>query len=376
MLVPALAKRSASRPFETVLLERRTLRPGDVRIEIVAAGICHSDLHHAFNDRGTTTYPIVPGHEIAGIVAEIGAEVTTVAIGDRVGVGCTVDSCKECDACLAGMQNYCFAGNVLTYNARGYDGQITYGGYSRSIIVDQNYVLHVPDALPLENAAPMMCAGITLYSPLKHWKAGPNSRVGIIGMGGLGHLGVQLAAALGAHTTVFNLSPEGRDDAIRFGAAEYRVVSDADAFAPERGRFDLLISTVPATFDVNQYLDLLTLDGTFVNLGVPNDPLSIVPHSLLRSRRSISGSLSGGIPETQEMLGFCAEHDVRAEVEVISASDIEHAYSRVGRGDVKYRFVVDVSTIVQDDTSVDPILLAPAGQEQPSVQGVVEERGD
>ncbi|MCS5498308.1 NAD(P)-dependent alcohol dehydrogenase [Cnuibacter physcomitrellae] len=343
--VAAMAKLSAETPFEPVLIERRELREHDVRVEIAYTGICHSDLHHAFNDRGTTTYPIVPGHEIAGVVAEVGAGVTRFAVGDRIGVGCTIDSCGECDACLAGLQQYCRRGNILTYGVRDYEGSMTYGGYSRSIVVNEHYAMQIPDSVSLESAAPLMCGGITLYSPLRHWKAGPGKKVGIVGLGGLGHIGVQIAAAMGAHTVVFNLDPRAEADALRFGADEFRVVTDPRAMTEGAGTFDIIISTVPATFDVNAYLNLLTIDGTFVNLGVPNEPLSIVPHSLLNNRRSISGSLSGGLPETQEMIEFCAEHGVVAEVETVSALELEDAYDRLARGDVRFRFVIDIGSL-------------------------------
>ncbi|MFE5708205.1 NAD(P)-dependent alcohol dehydrogenase [Rhodococcus koreensis] len=338
-------KRSATEPFETILVERRELGPLDLRVDIAYAGICHSDLHHAHNDRGTTTFPIVPGHEIAGTVSAVGSEVTRFAVGDTAGVGCTIDSCRECKNCRAGLQQYCEKGNILTYNARDYAGNITYGGYSKNIVVDEAYVTRIPAGMSLQSAAPMMCAGITLYSPLRHWKAGPGKKVGIVGLGGLGHVGVQISAALGAETVVFNLSTGAAEDAKRFGAHEYRDVNDPASFSNGIGTFDLIISTVPANFDVNAYLNLLTVDGTFVNLGVPNDPLQIIPHSLLKFRRSISGSLSGGLGETQEMIDFCAEHGVGAEVEIITADAIDEAYERVARGDVRFRFVIDVSTI-------------------------------
>jgi uncharacterized zinc-type alcohol dehydrogenase-like protein len=332
-------------PFQSTTIERREPGPRDVLIDIAYAGICHSDIDHAHSVRGKTTYPLVPGHEIAGVVSAVGTQVGRFAIGDRVGVGNMVDSCRICESCRAGLEQYCSGRRVLTYNSIDRDGRITHGGYSQKIVVDEAFVVRIPESIPLANAAPLFCAGITLYSPLRHWNAGPGKRVGIAGFGGLGHVGVQMSKALGAHTTVFDLSPYKRDDALRFGADDYRVASDPAAFADLANSFDLIISTVPANVDLDAYLGLLAVDGTYVNLGVPERPLSVGAMSLLRNRRSIAGTLSGGLPETQEMIDFCAEHGIGAKVEVIGADRIDEAYERLLAGDVRYRFVIDVATM-------------------------------
>lgn len=334
-------------PFTATKIARRDPGPHDVLIDIAYAGICHSDVEHAHSLRGKTIYPLVPGHEIAGIVSAVGSEVTRFKVGDRAGVGNMVDSCRECEDCHAGLEQYC-AGRVLTYGSIGRDGQRTYGGYSEKIVVDERFAVRIPASMALQNAAPLFCAGITLYSPLRHWKAGPGKRVAIVGFGGLGHVGVQISKALGAHTTMLDLSPAKRDDALRLGADEYRNASDAATFADLANSFDLIISTVPANVDVDAYLGLLARDGTLVNLSIPQKPLSISAASLLANRRSIAGTRSGGLPETQEMIDFCAEHGIGAEVEVIDADQIDEAYERLLAGDVRYRFVIDVSTMAQN----------------------------
>jgi uncharacterized zinc-type alcohol dehydrogenase-like protein len=262
-------------------------------------------------------------------------------------VGNMVDACRECDNCRAGLEQYCSGRRVLTYNSIDRDGQPTHGGYSEKIVVDERFAIRIPKNIPLQNAAPLFCAGITLYSPLRHWKAGPGKRVAIVGFGGLGHVGVQIARAMGAHTTVLDLSPAKRADALRLGADEYRVATDPDTFTELANSLDLIISTVPVSVDLDAYLGLLKRDGTFVNLGVPDQPLSVSAISLLRNRRSIAGTLSGGLPETQEMIDFCAEHDIGAQVEVIDADRIGEAYQRLLAGDVRYRFVIDISTMAK-----------------------------
>lgn len=332
--------------FQPTTIERRDNRPHDVLIDIAYAGICHSDIDHARSTRGKSNYPLVPGHEIAGVVSAVGSEVTRFRVGDRVGVGNLVDSCKECDKCRAGLEQYC-AKRVLTYNAAGNDGVITQGGYSQKIVVDERYVVRIPDAVPLENAAPLFCAGITLYSPMRHWKVGPGSRVGILGFGGLGHVGVQIAHAMGARTTVFELSDAKRSDALRMGANDFRLVTKPGLMAGLASQFDLIISTVPANIDLNAYLGLLDVDGTFVNLSIPSQPLSVNAAILAANRRSMAGTRSGGIPETQEMINFCAEHGIRAEVEIIDADQIDSAFERLLAGDVRYRFVIDVKTMAK-----------------------------
>ena len=333
-------------PLTKTTIERRDVGPHDVAFDIKFAGICHSDIHTVRNEWGRARFPIVPGHEIAGIVTEIGSEVTRYQVGDRVGVGCFVDSCRECDNCKAGEQQYCTGGGMVgTYNAVGRDGQRTQGGYSTAIVVDENYVLRIPDTIPLDKAAPLLCAGITTYSPLRHWNAGPGSHVAVIGLGGLGHLAVKLAHAMGAHVTVLSQSLKKMEDGLRLGADEYYATSDPDTFKKLASRFDLILNTVSANLDLGAYLGLLKVDGTLVELGMPENPMSVPAGALIMGRRSIGGSLIGGIPQTQEMLDFCAEHDVTPEIEVVDAAYVNEAYDRVVSSDVRYRFVIDTATI-------------------------------
>ncbi|KPM54407.1 alcohol dehydrogenase [Frankia sp. R43] len=338
----ARAMAGPTAPFATVTVERRDVGPHDVLIGIVYAGVCHTDVHHARAEFGHTRYPIVPGHEIAGVVRKVGSEVRGLAVGERVGVGCLVDSCRECPACQAGQESYCRRGKVLTYNGVGRDGATTLGGYSELVVVDQRFVARIPDALPLDAAAPLLCAGITMYQPLRRWGAGPGRRVGILGFGGLGHIGVQISHALGAHTTVLELNEDRRGDAERLGADDYRTAGDLDAL---KDSFDLIVSTVPTNYNLSAHLDLLDLDGTLVNLGVPDEPLRIDPYTLLTNRRTLAGSMSGGMPQTQEMLDFCAANGIQAQVEVIPAKALDEVYDRLTAGDVRYRFVLDVATI-------------------------------
>ena len=289
---------------------------------------------------------MVPGHEIAGIVTAVGSEVTKYQVGDRVGVGCFVDSCRECAQCRAGEEQYCTnPGMVGTYNGVGRDGEPTQGGYSGAIVVDENYVLRIPDSLPLDAAAPLLCAGITLYSPLRHWNAGPGTRVAVVGLGGLGHMGVKLAHAMGATVTVLSQSLKKMEDGLRLGADEYYATSDPETFEKLAGSFDLILNTVSATLDLNDYLGLLKLDGTLVELGMPDQPMTVPAPALIFGRRRLAGSLIGGIAETQEMLDFCAEHDVRPEIEVIAPDYINNAYERMLASDVRYRFVIDTQSL-------------------------------
>ncbi len=332
-------------PFVRTTIERRDPGPRDVLIDIAYAGICHSDVEHARSLRGKTTYPIVPGHEIAGTVSAMGAEVTRVKLGDRVGVGNMVDACGKCENCLAGLEQYCSGGRTLTYNSIGRDGKRTDGGYSQYIVVDERFVVRIPESVALAEAAPLLCAGITMYSPLRHWRAGPGSEVAIIGFGGLGHVGVQMVRAMGARTTVLDLSPDKRADALRLGAEDYRLTTEPETFTSLDSTFDLIISTVPIHAELDRYLGLLARDGVYVNLAVPAQPLSISATALLINRRSIAGTRSGGIAETQEMLDFCAEHGIAAEVEVIHADGIDEAYRRLIAGNVRFRFVIDNSTL-------------------------------
>jgi alcohol dehydrogenase (NADP+) len=345
----ARAMAGPTEPFEAITIERREVGPNDVRIDIAYCGICHTDVHHARAEFGTTHYPIVPGHEIAGVVAEVGSEVTKFVVGDQAGVGCLVDSCRECRDCSAGLESYCRVGKVLTYNAIGRDGHVTLGGYSETVVVDQRFAVRIPDGMPLETTAPLLCAGITMYSPLRHWNVGPGTRVGIVGFGGLGHVGVQIAHALGATTTVINKTEEQSDDALLLGADEFRT-TERRTYDELANSLDLIVSTVPASYDLDLHLNLLDQHGVFVNLGVPEKPLSIQPYSLLTHRRSIAGSMSGGIPETQEMLDFCAEHGIGAQIELIDADGIDDAFDRLATSDVRYRFVIDASTFSHETT--------------------------
>ncbi len=345
--VSAYAANSATDPLTKTTIERRALGPHDVAFDIKFAGICHSDIHTVKGEWGGANYPVVPGHEIAGVVTEIGSAVTKYQVGDRVGVGCFVDSCRECTNCQAGLQQYCTGPGGMrgTYNSTERDGSPTYGGYSTAMVVDENYVLRIPDALPLDKAAPLLCAGVTVWSPLRHWNAGPDKRVAVIGLGGLGHMAVKLATAMGAEVTVLSQSLKKMEDGLRLGAVAYHATSDPDTFTQLAGSFDLIINTVSANLDMAAYLGLLALDGTLVELGAPEKPLVVPFFPLGAMRRSLTGSMIGGIPETQDMLDFCAEHDVTPEIEVIEASYINEAYERVISSDVRYRFVIDASTI-------------------------------
>lgn len=336
---------AADRPLEPTTIERRDLGPHDVSIDIAFAGICHSDIHTARDEWGGTRFPVVPGHEIAGTVAAVGDDVTRYAVGDRVGVGCFVDSCRECEPCRLGEEQYCERGNVGTYNAVGRDGAPTHGGYCTSIVVDENYVLRIPDGIGLDEAAPLLCAGITLYSPLRHWGAGPGKKVAIVGLGGLGHVGVKIAHALGAEVTVLSQSLKKMEDGLRLGADHYHATSDPQTFRELRSSFDLILNTVSANLPIGKYLGMLALDGTLVELGLPEHPIEVPAGALIGKRRSFAGSMIGGIAQTQEMLDFCAEHGIGAEIEVISADRINEAYDRVVASDVRYRFVIDTSTL-------------------------------
>jgi uncharacterized zinc-type alcohol dehydrogenase-like protein len=331
--------------FIPMKIERRELGPRDIEIQIAYCGICHSDVDRARELWGMTRFPIVPGHEMVGLVAAAGSDVTVFRPGDRVAVGCMVDSCRECDRCKEGLEQYCRAGNTQTYNWIGRDGEVTQGGYSERIVVDERFVLRVPDNLSMQRGAPLLCAGITMYSPLRHWNVRQGSRVGIIGFGGLGHVGVQISAALGAHTTVFDIAEEKCEDALRLGAQDFRLSSDPAAFTELAESLDLIISTVPASVDYDKFMGLLTLDGSFVNIGVPMKPINVEAFRLISHRRSISGSRIGSIKETQEMLDFCAEHGIAADIEMVDVDSIDSAFERLVAGDVRYRFVLDISTI-------------------------------
>lgn len=343
--VPAYAAPSPKAPLERTTIARRPVGEHDVLIDIKYAGICHSDIHQANDGWAEGIFPMVPGHEIAGVVSAVGPGVTRFTVGDRVGVGCMVDSCRECDNCKAGLEQYCAQGNVGTYNALDKQGEPTYGGYSTQIVVDENYTLRIPDGLALDAAAPLLCAGITTYSPLKHWNAGPGKKVAVVGMGGLGHLGVKIAHALGAEVTVLSQSLRKQEDGLRLGADHYYATSDPKTFEELAGTFDLIISTVSAPLDFGRFLSLLRTDGALVNVGAPEEPVSVNLFSLIGGRKTLAGSGIGGIQETQDMLDFCAEHGFAAEIELIDADQINAAYERVQNSDVRYRFVIDTATI-------------------------------
>ncbi|WP_031483554.1 NAD(P)-dependent alcohol dehydrogenase [Streptomyces bicolor] len=344
--VAAYAAPAAKAPLERTTIERREVGEFDVLIDIKFAGICHSDIHQAREGWGEAIFPMVPGHEIAGVVSEVGPGVTKYKVGDRVGVGCLVDSCRECENCKAGQEQYCLNGSIgPTYNAIGRDGTPNYGGYSQKIVVDEGYVVRIPDGLSLDVAAPLLCAGITLYSPLKRWNAGPGKKVAILGMGGLGHMGVKIAHALGAEVTVLSQSLRKQEDGLKLGADHYYATSDPKTFEELRGTFDLIVSTVSAPLDFNAYLTLLKTEGALVNVGAPEEPISLNLFSVIGGGKTLAGSMIGGIAETQEMLDFCAGHDFGAEIELIRADQINEAYERVLSSDVRYRFVIDTATI-------------------------------
>jgi uncharacterized zinc-type alcohol dehydrogenase-like protein len=342
---PALSAPSAGAPFDTTTIARRELGEHDVLIDIKFCGICHSDIHQVKDEWGGSIFPMVPGHEIAGIVAEVGSGVQKLSSGDRVGVGCLVDSCGECEYCEAGEEQFCTKGAVPTYNGREYDGEPTFGGYSQQVVVDERFVVTIPDGLDLQVAAPLLCAGITTYSPLKRWHAGEGMKVAVVGMGGLGHVAVKIAAAMGAEVTVLSQSLSKQEDGLRFGAKHYYATSERETFKELKSSFDLILNTVSANLPLDRYLSLLRVDGTLVSVGAPSQPDTFSAFSLISGRRSMAGSPIGGLPETQEMLDFCAEHGVEPEIELISAGEVGAAYERVERSDVRYRFVIDVATI-------------------------------
>ncbi|MDO5626799.1 MAG: NAD(P)-dependent alcohol dehydrogenase [Mobilicoccus sp.] len=346
MQVKAIAAVAPDKPLERTTIERRDVGEHEVRIAIAFAGICHSDIHTVRAEWGEIDYPIVVGHEIAGVVEEVGSGVTKFKVGDHAGVGCFVDSCRECDNCRTGLDNYCLKGNVGTYNAIGRDGEPTAGGYSTHIVVEEDYTLHIPESISLDEAAPLLCAGITTYSPLAHWGAKEGGKkVAVIGLGGLGHMAVKIAHAMGCEVSVLSQSLKKKEDGERLGADHYYATSDESTFEDLRGAFDLIINTVSADLDIVQYLSLLATDGALVQVGAPSEPMKVPAFALIPGRKSLSGSMIGSIAETQEMLDFCGEHGIGAEVEVISADQVNEAYDRVVDSDVRYRFVIDTSTL-------------------------------
>ena len=340
----AYAAKSATTPLVPFTFERRDPGPDDVRIDITYCGVCHSDLHTARSEWGPSLYPCVPGHEIVGRVTAVGANVTRFREGDLAGVGCMVDSCRSCATCREGLEQYCERGFIGTYGGKERGGH-TFGGYSKAIVVDQHFVLRLPTNLDLAAVAPLLCAGITTYSPLKHWGAGPGKRVGIVGLGGLGHMALKLAHAFGAETVLFTTSPGKEADARRLGADEVVLSRDAAAMDAQASSFDIIIDCVAAEHDINAYLKLLKRDATLVQVGAPEKPLPVNVFSLIGNRRRFAGSLIGGIAETQEMLDFCGEHGIGCDIEIIPMDGINAAYERMLRSDVKYRFVIDMETL-------------------------------
>ena len=345
--VDAYVTRGPGEPFEKTTIERRDLGPHDVLIKVHYAGICHSDIHTGRDEWVQTHFPLVPGHEVAGTVEGLGADVTKFQVGDRVGVGVMVDSCGECSACADGQEQFCEKGMTEQYNSKGYDGRWHDGGYSTHTVVKDHFVLKVPDGISLDVAAPLMCAGITVYSPLMHWGVGPGKKVGIVGLGGLGHLGVKIAAAAGADVTVLSRTADKEADARELGAQHFLNTSQEDALADHTGTFDIIINTVSAPLDMSALLGLLRRGGAVVNVGAPpaDTTIAIHPFSLIPGNKVWAGSMIGGAAETQEMLEFCAEHGIGAEIETISADKIDEAWDRVVDSDVRYRFVIDAATI-------------------------------
>jgi uncharacterized zinc-type alcohol dehydrogenase-like protein len=342
----AYGSQSATASIAPLTIERRNPKPHDVQIEILFCGVCHSDLHTARNEWGNTVFPCVPGHEIVGKVTAVGNHVSKFKVGDLAAIGCLVDSCRECDNCKEGLEQYCSQGMVGTYNSPERDGSgNTYGGYSKSITANEEFVLHISDKLPLEGVAPLLCAGITTYSPLRHWKVGKGMKVAVLGLGGLGHMGVKLAASMGAEVTMLSHSPSKAADAKRLGAAHFVLTSDSDQAKACMGTFDFILDTVSADHDYNFYLGMLRTNGVMVCVGAPPAPAQVPAFNLIFGRKSLAGSLIGGLPETQEMLDYCAEHNIVSDVEVIPIRDINEAYERMLKGDVRYRFVIDMATL-------------------------------
>ena len=343
---PAYAAADATTPLAPTTIQRRAPRAHEVLIDIAFCGVCHSDLHQVRDEWGGSIFPMVPGHEIVGHVAEVGTGVTKFKVGDAVGVGCFVDSCRSCAQCQAGEEQFCEQGMTGTYNAMERDGSApTYGGYSTRITVDQDYVLRVPESLPLDAAAPLLCAGITTYSPLRHFGVKAGDAVAVVGLGGLGHMAVKFAVAMGARVTVLSTSESKRDDALKLGAHDFAATRDGNTFKTLAKTFDFIVDSVSAPHDYNAYLSLLKVDGTMILLGVPDQPAPVAAGALIMQRRRLTGSLIGGIRETQEMLDFCAEHGIAPEVEITSAQDINEAWARVLAADVRYRFVIDTATL-------------------------------
>jgi alcohol dehydrogenase (NADP+) len=346
MIAKAYGTHAAEKPLELLQIQRREVTPRDVEIEIRYCGICHSDLHTVRNEWENTKYPSVPGHEIVGVVTKVGSQVTRFKVGDLAGVGCMVDSCRECPQCKNNLEQYCVPGTTMTFNSPDpHLGGFTYGGYSERIVVDEHFVLRLPENLDLAATAPLLCAGITTYSPLRHWKVGPGQKVGIVGLGGLGHMAVKLAKAMEAHVVVFTTSPSKTAAAEQLGADEVVLSTDPVQMKKHASSLHFIMDTVSAPHDVNAYLRLLQVDGALVLVGAPLEPLPIVSFSLIMGRKTFAGSLIGGIAETQEMLDFCGKHGIVADIELIMVGEINAAYERLLKGDVRYRFVIDMGSL-------------------------------
>lgn len=344
--VKAFGTEAPDADLKELNIKRRALEPTDIEIDILYCGVCHSDLHTARNEWGGTVYPNVPGHEIVGRIARIGNDVSGFKVGDLAGVGCMVDSCRTCEACREGLEQYCEQGNIQTYNGKDeHLNQQTFGGYSERIVVEERFVLHIPENLDLAATAPLLCAGITTYSPLNHWKVGPGKKVGIVGIGGLGHMGVKIAGAMGAKVVVITTSPEKVEDARRLGADEVILSTDPEQMKQHAGTLHFILDCVSAQHDINAYLSLLKRDGSLTLVGAPELPLPVAPFSLIPGRKSFAGSLIGGIAETQEMLDFCGTHGITSDIELIRIQDINKAYERLLKGEVKYRFVIDMNSL-------------------------------
>jgi uncharacterized zinc-type alcohol dehydrogenase-like protein len=344
--VKAFGTAASDADLKQINIQRRKTTTHDVEVEILYCGVCHSDLHTARNEWHGTIYPCVPGHEIVGKIVNIGSDVTRFKVGDIGAVGCLVDSCRECQYCSEGLEQYCEAGQVQTYNSRDpYLGTATYGGYSESIVVHEDFVLRVPKNLNLAATAPLLCAGITTYSPLKHWNVGPGKKVGVVGIGGLGHMAVKIAKAMGAEVIVFTTSPSKIEDAKRLGADDVVLSKDEQQMARYSGKLHFVLDAVSAQHDINAYLRLLRVDGSLTLVGAPEHPLPVAPFSLIPFRRSFAGSMIGGISETQEMLDFCGKHNIVSDIEMINIQQINEAYERLLKGDVKYRFVIDMASL-------------------------------
>lgn len=326
--------------------ERREVGPHDVQFDILFCGVCHSDLHQIKNDWGGSIFPMVPGHEIVGKVVAIGSDVKKFKIGDLAGTGCLVDSCRTCENCQEGLEQYCLNGSTGTYNSREQDGKTpTYGGYSNTIVVHEDFVLHISDKLDLAAVAPLLCAGITTYSPLRHWNVGKGHKLAVLGLGGLGHMAVKFGVAFGAEVTVLSTSADKEADAKKLGAHKFVVTKNADQFKSVKGYFDFILDTVSAPHDINAYVGLLRTNGVHICVGIPPGQIQVHPFSLLGGRKSLAGSGIGGLPETQEMLDYCAQHNIVSDIEMIDIKDIKNAYERMGKGDVRYRFVIDMATL-------------------------------